>query len=195
MQDDEAAQLRCKPILHTNNVTWVATPEHGRKVVLITKKEAYCALAHYVLPPLSTHKLCTNRSFVLGDGRVSLRGWFGARGRGAQAQGSGIRTFLRTRVFRHTNCVSGQSRPWTVSTLMGLLKNGFKPGSSLSRAKAGNCTTDCNSSDNLSLFLCCFSNPTYLTTDVYYTTHTLVGCRASPPQGWEVYSTIWLSIV
>ena len=25
------------------------------------------------------------------------------------------------------------------------------------------------------------------------TTHTLVGCRASPPQGWEVYSTIWLS--
>ena len=79
MQDDEAAQLRCKPILHTNNVTWVATPEHGRKVVLITiitTKEAYCALAHYVLPPLSTHKLCTNRSFVLGDGRVSLRGWW-----------------------------------------------------------------------------------------------------------------------
>jgi len=32
---------------------------------------------------------------------------------------------------------------------------GFKPGSSLSRAKAGNCTTDCNSPDNLSLFLCC----------------------------------------
>ena len=117
MQDDEAAQQRCKPILHTNNVTWVATPEHGRKVVLITTKEAYCALAHDVLPPLSTHKLCTNRSFVLGDGRVSLRGWFGARGRGAQAQGSGIRTFLCTRVFRHTNRVSGQSRPWTVSTL------------------------------------------------------------------------------
>ena len=47
----------------------------------------------------------------------------------------------------------------------------------------------------ISLSLCCFSNPTYLTTEVYYTTHTLVGCRASPPQGWEVYSTIWLSIV
>ena len=30
---------------------------------------------------------------------------------------------------------------------MVLLKNGFKPGSSLSRAKAGNCTTDCNSPD------------------------------------------------
>jgi len=77
MQDDEAAQLRCKPILHTNNVTWVATPEHGRKVVLITiitTKEAYCALAHYVLPPLSTHKLCTNRSFVLGVGCYSVDG-------------------------------------------------------------------------------------------------------------------------
>ena len=66
-----------------------------------------------------------------------------------------------TRVFCHTNRVSGQSRTWTVSTLS-LLKNGFKPGSSLSRAKAGNCTTGCNSLDNLSLFLCCFSNPTYL---------------------------------
>ena len=74
MQDDEAAQLRCKPILHTNNVTWVATPEHCRKVVLITTKEAYCALAHYVLPPLSTHKLCTNRSFVLGVGCYSVDG-------------------------------------------------------------------------------------------------------------------------
>jgi len=83
MQDDEAAQQRCKPILHTNNVTWVASPENGRKVVLITAKDASYALAHYVLPPLSTHKLCTNRTFVLGDGRVSLRGWFGARGRGA----------------------------------------------------------------------------------------------------------------
>ena len=63
-----------------------------------------------------------------------------------------------------------------------LLKNGFKPGSSLSRAKAGNCTTYCNSPDNLSLFLCCFSNPNYLTTDVYYTTHTLVGLpRLSSP--------------
>ena len=48
----------------------------------------------------------------------------------------------------------------------------------------------------LSLFLYCFLNPTYLTHwHVYYTTHTLVGCRASPPQGWEVYSTILLSIV
>jgi len=165
MQDDEAAQLRCKPILHTNNVTWVATPEHGRKVVLITiitTKEAYCALAHYVLPPLSTHKLCTNRSFVLGDGRVSLRGWFGARGRGAQAQGSGIRTFLCTRVFRHT-IASVVNRGRGLCPHSGLLKNGFKPESSLSRAKAGNCTTDCNSPDNLSLFLYCFSNPTYLT--------------------------------
>ena len=94
MQDDEDAQQRCKPILHTNNVTWVASPENGRKVVLITAKDASYALAHYVLPPLSTHKLCTNRTFVLGDGRVSLRGWYGARGRGAQAQGSGIRNFL-----------------------------------------------------------------------------------------------------
>jgi len=162
MQDDEAAQLRCKPILHTNNVTWVATPEHGRKVVLITTKEAYCALAHYVLTPLSTHKLCTNRSFVLGDGRVSLRGWFGARGRGAQAQGSGIRTFLCTRVFRHT-IASVVNRGRGLCPHSGLLKNGFKPESSLSRAKAGNCTTDCNSPDNLSLFLYCFSNPTYLT--------------------------------
>jgi hypothetical protein len=39
-QDDEAAQhaQRCKPILHTNNVTWVASLENGRKVVLITAK-------------------------------------------------------------------------------------------------------------------------------------------------------------
>ena len=117
MQDDEAAQQRCKLILHTNNVTWVASPENGRKVVLITAKDASYALAHYVLPPLSTHKLCTNRTFVLGDGRVSLRGCFGARGRGAQAQGSGIREFLCTQVFRHTNRVSVQSRTWIVSTL------------------------------------------------------------------------------
>ena len=116
MQDDEAAQQRCKPILHTNNVTWVASPENGRKVVLITAKDASYALAHYVLPPLSTHKLCTNRSFVLGDSRVSLRGWFGAGGRDAQTQGSGVRKFLCTRVFRHTNRVSGQSWTWTVST-------------------------------------------------------------------------------
>ena len=126
-----------------------------------SSRKFLCWPAHYVLPPLSTHKLCTNRTFVLGDDRVSLRGWFGARGRGAQAQGSGIRKFLCTQVFRHTNRVSGQSRTWTVSTLS-LMKNGFKPGSSLSREKAGNCTTDCNSPDNLSLFLCCFSNPTYL---------------------------------
>jgi len=68
------------------------------------------------------------------------------------AQSSGIRTFLCTQVFRHTNRVSGQSRPWT-SPHLNLLKNGVKPGSSLSRAKAGNCTTDCNSPDNLSLSL------------------------------------------
>ena len=108
--------VSCKSSLHTNNVTWVASPENGRKVVLITTKDASYALAQNVLPPLSTHKLCTNRSFVLGDGRVSLRGWFGARGRGAQAQGSGIRKILCTQVFRHTNRVSGQSRTWTVST-------------------------------------------------------------------------------
>jgi len=86
--------VSCKSSLHTNNVTWVASPENGRKVVLITTKDASYALAQNVLPPLSTHKLCTNRTFVLGDGRVSLRGWYGARGRGAQAQGSGIRNFL-----------------------------------------------------------------------------------------------------
>jgi len=38
-------------------------------------------------------------------------------------------------------------------SLQSKLKNGFKPGSSLSRAKAGNCTTDCNSPDTLSLSL------------------------------------------
>ena len=119
MQDDEAAQLRCKPILHTNNVTWVATPEHGRKVVLITTKEAYCALAHYVLPPLSTHKLCTNRSFVLGDSRVSLRGWFGAGGRGAQTQGSGVvQKFLCTQ-FSVTQIAS------VVNRGRGLCPHGF----------------------------------------------------------------------
>jgi len=112
MQDDEAAQQRCKPILHTNNVTWVASPENGRKVVLITAKDASYALAHYVLPPLSTHKLCTNRTFVLGDGRVSLRGWFGAGGRGAQAQGSGIRTFFETRV---SSFPSHKSRRWSIA--------------------------------------------------------------------------------
>ena len=95
----------------------------------------------------------------------------------------------------HSKSLSLQSISLSTTIYVSLLKNGFKPGSSLSRAKAGNCTTDCSSPDNLSLFLCCFSNPTYLTTDVYCTTHTLVGCRASPPQGWEVYSTIWLSIV
>ena len=110
MQDDEAAQQRCKPILHTNNVTWVASPENGRKVVLITAKDASYALAHYVLPPLSTHKLCTNRTFVLGDGRVSLRGWFGARGRGAQAQGSGIRKFLL-----HASFPSHKLRQWSIA--------------------------------------------------------------------------------
>ena len=109
MQDDEAAQLRCKPILHTNNVTWVASPENGRKVVLISAKDASYALAHYVLPPLSTHKLCTNRTFVLGDGRVSLRGWFGAGGCGAQAQGSGIRTFS-AREFSVTQIASVVNR-------------------------------------------------------------------------------------
>ena len=99
------------------------------------------------------------------------------------------------REFSVTQIASVVNRGRGLCPQVGLLKNGFKPGSSLSLAKAGNCTTDCSSPDNLSLFLCCFSNPTYLTTDVYCTTHTLVGCRASPPQGWEVYSTIWLSIV
>ena len=113
MQDDEAAQLRCKPILHTNNVTWVATPEHGRKVVLITTKEAYYALAHYVLPPLSTHKLCTNRTFVLGDGRVSLRGWFGARGRGAQA----CAELWDTNISLHASFPSHKSRQWPIAAV------------------------------------------------------------------------------
>ena len=63
-----------------------------------------------------------------------------------------------------------------------LLKNCFKPGSSLSRAKAGNCTTDCNSPDNLSLFLCCFSNPTYLKHwRILYHTHTSRLPRLSSP--------------
>ena len=78
------------------------------------------------------------------------------------AQSSGIRTFLCTRVFRHT-IASVVNRGRGLCPHSGLLKNGFKPESSLSRAKAGNCTTDCNSPDNLSLFLYCFSNPTYLT--------------------------------
>jgi hypothetical protein len=99
------------------------------------------------------------------------------------------------REFSVTQIASVVNRGRGLCPHASLLKNGFKPGSSLSRAKAGNCTTDCSSPDNLFLFLCCFSNPTYMTTDVYYITHTLVGCRASPPQGWEVYSTIWLSIV
>ena len=99
------------------------------------------------------------------------------------------------REFSVTQIASVVNRGRGLCPHTSLLKNGFKPGSSLSRAKAGNCTTDCSSPDNLSLFLCCFSNPTYLTHCVYCTTHTLVGCRASPPQGWEVYSTIWLSIV
>jgi len=59
---------------------------------------------------------------------------------------------------------------------------GFKPGSSLSRAKAENCTTDCNSPDNLSLFLCCFSNPTCLTHwHILYHTHTSRLPRLSSP--------------
>jgi len=36
MQDDMAAQLRCRPILLTNNVPWVINPEHGWKVVFVT---------------------------------------------------------------------------------------------------------------------------------------------------------------
>jgi len=95
MQDDEAAQQRCKLILHTNNVTWVASPENGRKVVLITAKDASYRMHWHTtcsLPCQPTSSALTVRAQVLG-GRVSLREWFGARGRGAQVQGSGIRTF------------------------------------------------------------------------------------------------------
>ena len=145
-------------------------------------------LAHYVLPPLSTHKLCTNRTFVLGDGRVLLRGWWELEVAVHRRRALGYSMFS-AREFSVTQIASVVNRGRGLCPHRVLLKNGFKPGSSLSRAKAGNCTTDCNSPDNLSLFLCCFSNPTYLTTDVYCTTHTLVGCLASPPQGWEVYST------
>jgi len=136
-------------------------------------------LAHYELPPLSTHKLCTNRTFVLGDGRVSLRGWFGARGRGAQAQGSGIQKFLL-----HASFPSHKLRQWSIADAdcvhtQSLLKNCYKPGSSLSRAKAGNCTTALQTaillilSLSLSLFLCCFSNPTWFNTLIYTKPHTL----------------------
>jgi hypothetical protein len=55
----------------------------------------------------------------------------------------------------HASFPSHKSRQWSIADVdsvhRGLLKNGFKPGSSLSRAKAGNCTTDCNSPDTLSL--------------------------------------------
>jgi len=52
-----------------------------------------------------------------------------------------------------------------------LLKNGFKPGSSLSRAKAGNCTTNCNSPDTLSLSLL-FLKSDLLDTLTYTIPHT-----------------------
>jgi len=73
-------------------------------------------------------------------------------------------------------CVSSAQQP------MVLLKDGFKPGSSLSRAKAGNCTLDCNSPDSLSLFLCCFSHPTCLTHWlILYHTHSSRLPRLSSP--------------
>ena len=52
-----------------------------------------------------------------------------------------------------------------------LLKNDFKPGSSLSRAKAGNCTTDCNSPDTLSLSLLFLKSDLLDTLSILYHTH------------------------
>ena len=54
-------------------------------------------------------------------------------------------------------------------------------------AKAGNCTTDCKSPDILSLSFSAVSQIRLtLHPDVYYTTHTLVGCRAAAPsRSWD----------
>ena len=66
-------------------------------------------------------------------------------------------------LFEHCTTLQSIERIWNLSRpartikrskmQISLLKNGFKPGSSLSRTKAGNCTTDCHSPDTLSLSL------------------------------------------
>ena len=57
---------------------------------------------------------------------------------------------MRNTLFFHVLCHS-KSLSLQSIRLSTTIYIGFKPGSSLSRAKAGNCTTDCNSPDNLSL--------------------------------------------
>jgi hypothetical protein len=47
----------------------------------------------------------------------------------------------------HSKSLSLQSISLSTTIYLVLLKNCLKPGSSLFRAKAGNCTTDCNSPD------------------------------------------------
>ena len=78
----------------------------------------------------------------------------GARGRGALVHRAGRRALEYVRSL-HASFPSHKSRQWSIADVdcvhTSLLKNGFKPGSSLFRAKAGNCTTDCNPPDTLSL--------------------------------------------
>ena len=71
MQDDEAAQQRCKPILHTNNVTWVASPENGRKVVLIIAKDASIVTSIVTCVVLELVSLTPYRK----EGILSLGSW------------------------------------------------------------------------------------------------------------------------
>ena len=64
-RDHTIGTTQCLYWLHTNNVTWVATPEPGWKVVY--QKSNLCFLCADTLPSytsLLTNKLCTNRSFV-----------------------------------------------------------------------------------------------------------------------------------
>jgi len=68
-----------------------------------------------------------------------------------------------------------------LSTVTRFIEKWMKLGSSLFGAKAGNCTSDGNSVNSLSFFLCCLSDPTWLTHwHIQYHTHSIVGCRASP---------------
>ena len=90
-------------------------------MVLITK---FLMLAHYVLPPLSTHKLCTNRTFVLGDGRVLLRGWWELEVAVHRRRALGYENFS-AREFSVTQIASVVNRGRGLCPHWSLLKNGF----------------------------------------------------------------------
>ena len=143
---------------------------------------------------------CHEERSLVQDSRTWVEVWNGLYGRSPDRSArvcnlceNGDIFKMRNTLFFHVLCHS-KSLSLQSIRLSTTIYIGFKPGSSLSRAKAGNCTTDCNSPDNLSLSFSAVSQIRLTWPLTYTIPHTHTSRAAAPllpragkftqPSGW-----------